>query len=355
MATASPALPDVVRAANGPLIRVVCRSASGETDLNFPLERVADAIADKAAVVWVDILRPEADLPGVEALFRDVFDFHALAIEDALSESHVPKIDDWGRYLYLVFHTMDFDPETDKLRLHELDLFLGHNYLVSCHSEPMPTIETLRKRLESDPERCERGPDHLLYHILDGATDNFMPAIEHLDEAIDAAQDEVFGRPTTKTLQQILQIKRSAVKVHRILAPQREVLNRLARDTYAQVDAPDRVYFRDVYDHLVRLHDVSESLRDLITGALDTYLSAIANRTNEVMKTLTLVTVMFLPLTFLVGFFGMNFFGDNIVLRDHPARAVLFWGNNAVMLAIPIALGAWAWRQGWFGGSDGPR
>src|SRR5205823_144576 len=109
-------------------------------------------------------------------------------------------------------------------------------------------------------------------------------------------------------------IKRSAMRLHRIIAPQREAFNRLARDLYSQIDAKDRVYFRDVYDHLVRLHDITEGLRDLIAGALDTYLSSTANRTNDVMKTLTIVSVLFLPLNYLVGFFGMNFFGDNIAL-----------------------------------------
>jgi magnesium transporter len=324
------------------------RSGAGVLSLDYPVERISEALADPAATIWLDIEQPELDLPRIEQLFRDVFRFHPLAVEDALRETHVPKLDDWGEYLYLVFHSLEFDAQSDHLILHELDLFLGRNYLVSCHAVPMKPIDSLFRQIDRGPERAAKGPDHLLYHILDMGTDDYLTAIEHLDEAIDAAQEEVFTAPTPATLQQIFRVKRSAVKVHRIIAPQREVMNRLARDAYKQIDEPDRVYFRDVYDHLVRLHDISETLRDLITGALDTYLSAISNRTNEIMKTLTLVTVMFLPMSFLAGFFGMNFFGENLVLPFGLPRLTFFWINLTVMMATPIALFLWARHRGWF-------
>ncbi len=332
----------------GPRIRIIHRSASGEMDLNWPVDRIAEALADSGGTLWVDIERPDLDLAAIEALFRDVFGFHQLAIDDALSESHVPKIDDWCGYLYLVFHGLDFDPETEHLILNELDLFLGMNYLVSCHAVPMKPIDILRRQIERDPDRASRGADHLLYHLLDLGTEEYLSAIEHLDEAIDSAQEEVFAAPTQETLQRIFRVKRSAVKVHRVIGPQREVLNRLARDAYAQIDAPDRVYFRDVYDHLVRLHDISETVRDLVSGALDTYLSAISNRTNDIMKTFTMVTVMFLPMTFLAGFFGMNFFGDNLVLSRGLPRTLLFWANFGAMAATPPVIWFWGRRRGWF-------
>src|SRR5262249_58982196 len=124
----------------------------------------------------------------------------------------------------------------------------------------------------------------------------------------------------------------AALRLHRTLIPQREVLNKLARDPYDQIDAQDRVYFRDVYDHIVRLHDISETLRDLISGALDTYLSAISNRTNEIMKTLTVVSVMFLPMSFLASFFGMNFFGASLSFESPLPRAFLFWTTCLIMI-----------------------
>lgn len=348
MATVSPTSEGILLDSSGPRFRVVHRSADGVIDMNWPVDRIAEAVADEGATLWVDIERPEAGLKNVEALFRDVFHFHPLAIEDALREAHVSKLDDWCQYLYLVVHGLDFDPETDELRLREIDLFLGRNYLVSSHSEPSRPVETLRRQVERDPERAAKGPDHLLYHLLDMGVDDYFSAIEHLDASIDAAQEEVFDAPTPDTLQKIFRIKRAAVQVHRVIAPQREVVNRLARDAYSQIDAADRVYFRDIYDNLIRLHDISESLRDLISGALDTYLSAIANRTNDIMKALTVVTVLFLPMNFLAGFFGMNFFGDNIVLSSPMSRLTLFWLNMALMLSTPALLLVWAKRRDWF-------
>src|SRR4029078_920295 len=135
------------------------------------------------------------------------------------------------------------------------------------------------------------------------------------------------------------------LRLHRALIPQREVLNRLARDSYHQIDARDRVYFRDVYDHTVRLHDISETLRDLISGALDTYLSAISNRTNEIMKTLTLVTVMFMPIAFLAGFFGITFFGESLEFKAWLPKDTLFAIVCLVTLVPPGAMWFWARRR----------
>jgi magnesium transporter len=186
----------------------------------------------------------------------------------------------------------------------------------------------------------------LLYLLLDLGVAEYLPAIEHLDDAIDTAQDEVFESPTPRTLQKIFRVKRSALRLHRALIPLREVLNRLARDEYPQIDARDRVYFRDVYDHLVRLHDISETLRDLISGALDTYLSAISNRTNDVMKTLTIVTVMFLPMSFLTSFFGMNFFGETLAFKTAFARGFMFWTTCLIMVFTAGWMWMWARSRG---------
>jgi magnesium transporter len=334
----------------------VYRQGTGEVHFDWPAERIAEALRDEDGTLWVDIADDlGGNVSGVEVLFRDVFQFHPLAIEDALSETNVAKVDDWGRYLYLAFHSIDFDPATDALRTHELDAFLGRNFLVTYHYEPMPAVDRVRTILDRDQgQRLKRRPDHVLYLLLDAVVAAYMPAVEHLDDAIDDAQAEVFERPTPRTLQKIFQVKRSAIRLHRVLGPHREVVNRLARDEYPQVGPHDRVYFRDVYDHLVRLHDTSETLRDLISGAMDTYLSVVAQRSNETMKVLTAVTVMFLPLNFIVGFFGMNFFAETLAF--HASRlpnTALFMLSCLVMLGAPVLLWFLGKRRGWFG-SDLP-
>jgi magnesium transporter len=326
-----------------PRLRAIYRASSGELHLDWPISQMADALADGKGTLWLDIDDRGQDLASVDTLFREVFHFHPLAIEDALQDTNVPKVDNWGDYLYLVFHSLDFNPDSDDLQLHELDIFLGYNYLVTYHSEPLALLDRLRQSLERDGgQRLSNGPDHLVYLLLDLGVADYLPAIEHLDDAIDTAQDEVFASPTPRTLQKIFRVKRAALRLHRALIPLREVLNRLARDDYPQIDAPDRVYFRDVYDHLVRLHDISETLRDLISGALDTYLSAISNRTNEVMKTLTMVSVVFLPMSFLAGFFGMNFFGETLAFKTQLPRSFMFITTCLIMVLTAAAMWFWA-------------
>ena len=348
--TLTPDAPSDVPCGPEPLVRSIYRDGQGEIHQDWPIDRIDEAIEDEAGMLWVDIEDCEAAANGrVESLLRDVFHFHELAIEDALKDTHVPRVDDWGAYLYLVFHALDFDPETDQLRLNELDVFLGRNYLVTYHNQPMAAIEQNRRNIKRDPvHRCSHGADHVLYHLLDLIVAAYLPAIEHLDEAIDDAQDEVFSHPTPRTLKTIFQVKRSALRMNRILAPEREVVNRLARDEYDPIPADHRVYFRDIYDHLVRVHDITESLRDLIAGALDTYLSAISNRTNDIMKTLTLVTVMFLPMSFLAGFFGMNFFGETLAFQSPLPKQFLFTLTCLTVVATPAVLWFWARRKGWY-------
>jgi magnesium transporter len=331
-------------------IRIIYRKSSGELDLNFPVERLADAIADSKGTVWIDVEDLNGNSNGeVDELFRSVFKFHPLAIDDALIESHVPKVDDWDDHLYIVFHICAVDPGTAQLSLRELDIFLGQNYLVTYHTEPVPIFDQDRQNIEKDPrDRLREGPDHLLYRFLELAIDQSLEVIQALDDRVDAIQNQVVEGPSSAVLHSIFHIKRSAIRLHKILAPQREVLNRLARDPYKAIQSRHRVYFRDLYDHVVRIHDISEGLRDLIAGALETYLSVVSNRTNDTMKTLTIVTVMFLPMSFLASFFGMNFFGENLVLRASLPRMLLFLGTCLLMGVSPVVIWIQAKRKKWF-------
>jgi magnesium transporter len=173
-----------------------------------------------------------------------------------------------------------------------------------------------------------------------------MPAVEKIDDAIDQIEDQVFDRPEPRTLEKLFALKRILLTMRRIILPQREVLNKLARDDYEVIDPRDRVFFRDIYDHLVRLHDINESLRDLVGGALDTYLSVINNRMNEIMKTLTIITVLFMPLTFLTGFFGMNFFEPLGNLKAWTTNPV-FYLTLATILGTPFFMYLWMRRRTW--------
>src|SRR3989338_188089 len=287
------------------MIRALYLTGKGGFSIDIPASKWRVALRDRTGVFWVDFGREPAEV--VEPPLRDVFGFHPLAIDDALREAHVPKIDNWGDYAYAVVHAVVFDSDSLELRTHELDVFLGPNYLVTHHGQRVEAVERLWTSCQKDQRRLSRGPDYLLYELLDLLTADYMPVVDQIDETCDQLEAEVFDRPTQHTLNTIFSLKRAVLHLRRIISPQREVLNRLARDDYAMIDPPDRIYFRDVYDHLVRLVDLNDSLRDLISGTLDTYLSVSSNRINEVMKVLTTFTALFMPISFLAGFFGMNF------------------------------------------------
>jgi magnesium transporter len=332
------------------VIHLSYRDGSGVFHADWPVSRAGEAINDQSGLLWVDIAGPEPEgCRRLEEWLCDTFHFHPLAIEDALRESHVPKVDDWTDYLYIVFHVAKIGPDSDDLELQELDVFLGRNYLVTYHTHPLPILESDRQSIERDPrDRLRQGADHLLFRFLELAIDQSLEAIEELDERIDAIQNAVIENATPHNLKTIFRIKRSAIQLHKILSPQREVLNRLARDPFGPVQPKHRVYFRDLYDHVVRIHDISESLRDLVSGVLETYLSVVSNRTNDIMKTLTIVTVMFMPMSFLVGFFGMNFFGEALALAGPMPKALLFWGSCAIMAVSPCFIWIYARRRKWF-------
>lgn len=334
----------------GAKLRVLYRDGSGRMHLDWPLEKLEEAIGDREGTLWVDFEDGVEEPDCVaERVFRDLFHFHRLAIDDALTESHVPKIDDWDDYVYVVFHSNEIDAQTDRLILRELNVFLGPNYLVTHHPEPLSFLDETREAIERDPRDTMReGADLLLFRVLERALDQALVTIETLDERIDDVQDEIIANPRPENLRSIFRLKRTSIQLHRTFGPQREVLNKLSRDPYKVVKEENRIYFRDLFDQVVRIHDISEGVRDLVAGALDTYLSVMSNRTNEIMMALTMVTVMFLPVSFIASFFGMNFFGATLDLRYAWPRWSLFVGMLIVMGGSPLAMLAYARHRGWF-------
>lgn len=282
-------------------------------------------IRDRRGTLWVDFIGEPEEL--AEPILRS-FGFHPLAIDDALQETHTPKVDDWGNYLYIVLSILNYKYENEMFEseIDELDVFLGSNYVITFHDQLLTPVEDTWVACQRDIRHVQDGADHLLYRIVDSLVMSYMPLVEQIDAQVDKIEDEVFDRPRREILEQIFALKRLLLTMRRILLPQREVLNKLARDDYRVIDPKDRVFFRDIYDHLVRLHDLNESLRDLVNGALDTYLSVTNNRMNEIMKVLTIITTFFMPITFITGFFGMNFF--------EPVAHLVGWTNQQVFIAM---------------------
>lgn len=326
------------------MIRMLYLSADGKLLADLNLIDLEISPHDPKGVIWVDFEgAPNAE---AEPILRDKFHFHPLAIDDALQENHSPKLDDWGSYLYIVMHTILFDPAEGEVKTQELDFFVGSNYLVTHHDAPIEAVDQIWKTCQRDERIMKGGPDHLLYRILDEIASRYMPVVEKLDLAIDELEDDIFIGKNTATLEKLFTLKRAVLYLQRILARQREVLNQLARDPYDQIDAKDRVYFRDVYDHLVRLYDIIESVRDLISGTMDTYLSVINNRMNEIMKTLTVITTLFMPLSFVTGFFGMNFLQPSAPLNIWTGLPA-FLVTLAIILFTPLVMFGWMRHRKW--------
>jgi len=327
------------------MIRSLHYGKDGVLRADLSLEAISAARQSADGLLWLDLYdEPPAQC---EPILRDVFGFHPLAVDDALAESHHPKVDDWGEYLLVVLHSIVFAAAADpQVYTQELDVFLGRSYVITYRTEPIAAMDRVWELCQRDVRHIQHGPDHLLYKLADEVVADYMPAVESIDEAIDRIEDDLFDGASTTVPGEIFRLKRGLLHLRRIIAPQREVLNKLARGDFAVVAPDDRVYFRDVYDHLVRMYDITESLRDLVGGVLETYLSVVNNRMNEVMKTLTLITTLFMPLSFLAGFFGMNFFAPATPLdawTDKPAFLLAI----VVMVVTPATMYVWMRRRAW--------
>lgn len=227
-----------------------------------------------------------------------------------------------------------------------LDIFLGKHYLVTYQNISIPLVDKVRQYIERDARFLQRGADHLFYKLADDLVGETLPMVDLMDDAIDTIEDRMFKGSNQQLLEQIFTLKRSLLHVRRILMPQRELFNKLARGDDHVIDDQERVFFRDIYDHMVRLYDISESLRDLISGVLETYLSVINNHMNDVMKTLTIITTLFMPISFLTGFFGMNFFAAAPPFSAWTSQSVLII-VLCIFVLLPVGMYIWMRSRKW--------
>jgi magnesium transporter len=318
---------------------------NGVTRNDLTVDEMKEAMKVNQGVLWVDLV--QTPYTEAEQILLELFGFHPLAVSDALDEMHVPRVDDWGDYLYLVLHDIKFDPAQEEVfQTNELDIFLGKHYLVTYQNIAIPVVEKVHQNIERDPRFLQRGADHLFYKLADDLVGETLPVVDQMDDAIDTIEDQLFNGSNQQLLEEIFTLKRSLLHLRRILMPQREVFNKLARGDDHVIDKQERVFFRDIYDHMVRLYDISESLRDLISGALETYLSVTNNRMNDVMKTLTIITTLFMPISFLTGFFGMNFFAADPPFTGWTSQPVLVV-LLCIFVLMPVSMFVWMRSRKW--------
>ncbi len=301
------------------------RESSGEVASDLSPDALRRALADSDGLLWVDL---EAVTREEGALLSDLFGFHALAIDDCYNRHIDPaKIDDYGTYLFIIALAVGYDARSERLESTELDVFLGPNYVVSFHNRPLPFVEEMRHRCEQNGPELTRGADFLAHSLLDALVDDYQPVVEQLDETLERVEEQVLAQPQTSVLQEILLLKRNVQRLRRTIIPQRDVINRIARGEFPRVVRPEtHLYYRDIYDHVLRVDQLVESLRDLADGVLNTYLSAVNNRMNEVMKTLSVVAGIFLPLTLIASIYGMNF--------EHMPELGWRWGYFGILGAM---------------------
>jgi magnesium transporter len=299
---------------------------------------VSSCLANAQEAFWLDIEAPDGD---DYRLLEDTFHFHPLTIEDIQHQNQRPKLDTYEGYHFVVLFVAAFDGADVSFREHHL--YLAPRYLVTVHQEPEPAFEKLHERINASPAASLHSSGFLAYLVVDVLVDVAFSALTSLDEAVDQLQDEILVDASTAHLVNLQRLKHGVTELRRIFGAQRDMFQRLVSHSLAQYDAETTAYYRDVYDHILRQSETVDSLRDLLTGAMDVYLSTVSNRLNLTMKALTVIASVFLPLTFLTGFFGMNF-GWLVSRIDSPYAFAI--GLTVMLISIVFQL--WLFRRrGW--------
>lgn len=263
-------------------------------------KEIAAKLADSYAL-WVDLDNPA---PEETSVLTDLFKFHPLAIEQCLEQATHPKISDFRDYVYMVVHGIT--PAEEGLDTKELDLFLGKNYLVTYHEKPMRSVSEAWRRCVEVEHTLSRGPDFVLLLILDTMHDHYVESLQKIDEEIERIESELFRRQSPRVLQRIFELKKSLIELRRVINPQREVMNKFARGEFGVVKQDLLVRYRDIYDQLYRISEFLEALREILSSSLEIYLTQASNRLNQIVKVLTVLSTILLPLGVITGFFGMN-------------------------------------------------
>ncbi|MFC1905260.1 magnesium/cobalt transporter CorA [Chloroflexota bacterium] len=321
-------------------IKAYYLNTEGEFQIGLNENEIRQAFKTQQGLLWVDISETtEKD----EDFLIHTLKFHPLAVEDCVSSTiHAPKIDDFGEYIFIVLHGINYEVESEIVETTELAIFLSPHFVVSNHNLPLYSIEAVKEQVEKDGLPMKRGADFLTHTLADTLIDNILPTIDRMSDVAADIEEETIRNPKQTTMEAILKLKRSSLRVHRAMAPQREILNRLSRGDFKVIGDESKIYYRDVYDHLVRIEDLNQTIQDRVDNTLAIYLSSIANRQNDVMKTLAMVATIFMPLTLLAGIYGMNF--------ENMPELKWEWGYFAVLGVIFTTITVVLWRfwvSGW--------
>lgn len=305
-----------------------------------PAELSRTLAAEPRAVGWLDLeAAPAEEIHALEGLFG----FHPLALDDCTNPETRPKVEEYEGFVFFVSRGVNHNPGEHALDTITLFLLLTDRCLVSLHGKPMRSVAATIERLRKHPAHLGEGPDRLLHHLLDQVVDYYFPLLDQLEERVELLEERVFQRPSERIMRRIFETRKEVVLLRHSIGPLREILAALTSGGLPHVRPELRTYFRDVYDHVLRLLESLETQRDILAGLLEAYLTQVSNRMNEVMKTLSLVATLVLPLTVITSFFGMNFEWMPLIKRP--------WGvavTTGAMLSLSLGLLLYYRRRHWF-------
>jgi len=300
-------------------------------------------------VVWVNV----DGLGGAEVLKKlaTTFALHGLAVEDVVNVHQRPKVEQYGDDLFIVSRMASIP---DRLEVEQLSVFLGQRGVLTFQERPGDCLEPIRNRIRKATGRIRtQGPDYLTYAILDAVIDNYFPILEEFGERLETLEEDILRNPGPEVISRIYAAKRDLLTLRRAVWPQREAVNLLSREPCALINENTRLYFRDSCDHLAQIMDIVETFRELAMGLVEGYQSSMSNRMNEVMKVLTIIATIFIPLSFIAGLYGMNFKPEKSPL-NMPELA-WYWGYPfalGLMAAVAAGLVIYFWRKGWLKSSS---
>lgn len=296
---------------------------------------------DRPTVTWIDIAGIHQ--PEVIEKIGSHFGLHPLTAEDILNTDQRPKMEDFGGYLYIVLKILFYDEKKSEIASEQISVVLGQNFVLSFQEIDVDIFDPLRERIRGAKGHIRKmGADYLTYSLLDTIVDNYFVILEGLGEDIESLEERLIAHPTRQTLQTLHNLKREMIFLRKAVWPLREVISGLERGESTLIKDSTRIYLRDVYDHTIQVIDSIETSRDMLSGMLDIYLSSISNRLNEVMKVLTIIATIFMPLTFIAGVYGMNF--------KYMPELEWKWGYFtiwAVMVAIGVSMLIYFRRKKW--------
>ena len=330
-----------VRPSAEPRVWSCYNDPNGRIRLDLSREEIERALASGDGTLWVDIDTRDGEKV---AMLRDVFHFHPLAIEEAVSPESRVKLEEFDQYVLLIVRTVAFCETTDDpydLDTANISFFLGKNYLVTVHGADTNPVDSTRELLQRKPELATHGPAKLMHAIVDQAVDAYFPIIDKLDEFMDSLEEKIYGTFDQGALREVFAVKRLVLTLRRHLAPERDALSVLTNRPSTLLTSDIQIYFRDIYDHVLRIYDSLETYRELLSSTLDSYLTQVSNRLGMATKALGVVATVTLPFVVVSGMWGMNF--EHIPLHSHPhGFMILVLAQLALGLTILAGL---KWRK----------